>query len=271
MSASLQGITVALPESRELDLFASMLEERGASTWRCPLVSIMDTPDRESVERWLQEVTGNGLDWLILLTGEGLRRLVRVADEMGVHEAFVATLGKARLLTRGPKPGRALREIGLRGDVAADEPTTDGVISTLRRETLSGLRVGVQLYGQPNPKLVDFLSRAGASVLPVAPYVYASAADDARVVELIEALGEGHIDVLAFTSKSQVDRLLKVAEAAGQGEALRAGLGQTRIAAVGPVVAEALQERGLEPALMPERSYFMKPLVREIEARFARR
>jgi len=270
MAPSLHGVTVALPETRELDLFAAMLEERGATTWRCPLVSIVDTPDRGGVERWLREVTDNGLDWLVLLTGEGLRRLLGVADDMGLRERFVVTLETARLLTRGPKPGRALREIGLRSDVAADEPTTDGVIATLRRETLEGLRVGVQLYGQPNPRLVEFLSGAGAAVLTVAPYVYASAADDTRVAELIDALGADRIDVLAFTSKSQVDRLFKVAETADHSAKLLEGLQRTAIAAVGPIVAEALRERGVEPALMPEQSYFMKPLVREIAAKFAR-
>lgn len=270
MSAPLAGITVALPESRELDLFARMLEERGASTWRCPLVSILDTPERGPVDHWLREAAAEGLDWMVLLTGEGLRRLVRFAEELGIREEFIAALASARRVTRGPKPGRALREIGLRGDVAADEPTTDGVISALKREVLGDRRVGVQLYGEPNPRLVGFLEQAGADVRPVAPYVYASAAEDRRVMELIEALTRGEIDVIAFTSKAQVDRLTRLArsnEVTGQ---LGPALKSTVIAAVGPVVADALRDAGYEAELMPEESFFMKPLVREIVARFGR-
>ena len=268
MTLPLDGVTVALPETRELDLFASMLEERGATTWRCPLVSILDTPDRESVDGWLREVSAHGLDWMVLLTGEGLRRLVRFADGLQLREAFVEALGNARRLTRGPKPGRALREIGLRGDVAADEPTTDGVIATLKRHELAGQRVGVQLYGEPNPKLTAFLEDAGARVLPVAPYVYASAADDQRVMDLIDALSRGGIDVIAFTSKAQVDRLMRMARSAGIEARVQRALQSTVTAAVGPVVAEALSAHGFHPELMPRESFFMKPLVREIVARF---
>lgn len=270
MSLPLDGITVALPETRELDLFARMLEERGASTWRCPLVSILDTPDRDPVDRWLRDVATEGLDWMVLLTGEGLRRLARFAEELGYRDDFVTALGRARRITRGPKPGRALREIGLRGDVDADEPTTDGVISALRREDLAGRRVGVQLYGEPNPRLVGFLEEAGADVRPVAPYVYASAAEDQRVMELIEALTRHEIDVVAFTSKAQVDRLTRMGRSADLSSQLDKALRSTVIAAVGPVVADALRDQGFEPELMPQESFFMKPLVREIVARFER-
>jgi len=34
-----------VPETRELEVFAAMLERRGASVVRCPLVAIHDAPD----------------------------------------------------------------------------------------------------------------------------------------------------------------------------------------------------------------------------------
>ena len=41
----LAGRTVAVPETRELEVFAGLLERRGARVLRCPLVSILDAPD----------------------------------------------------------------------------------------------------------------------------------------------------------------------------------------------------------------------------------
>jgi len=46
------------------------------------------------------------------MTGEGLRRLMKVVRRMNVEKDFIAALGNARKLARGPKPGRALREVG---------------------------------------------------------------------------------------------------------------------------------------------------------------
>ena len=37
------------------------------------------------------------------------------------------------------------------------------------------------------------------------------------------------------------------------------------VAAVGPVVAEALRCRGIGPQLMPERSFFLKPLTAALD------
>lgn len=266
MQGPLDGITVALAETRELDLFARMLEERGARTWRCPLVGIEDTPDRESVETWLATVCDHGLDWMVLLTGEGLRRLVGFAERCDRRAAFLERLAAARTLTRGPKPARALRDLELRADISADKPTTEGVVATLEREALADCRVGVQLYGEPNPRLIGYLEQRGAHVLPVAPYVYTDAAEDTRVAALVDGLAGGDVDVIAFTSKTQVERLLACAAAHGQTEAVAAGLQRTTIASVGPVVAETLREHGFSAQLMPEESYFMKPLVREIVA-----
>ena len=52
--------------------------------------------------------------------------------------------------------------------------------------------------------------------------------------------------------------------------ALRAGLGHTAIAAVGPVVAGELQRQGLSVAIMPQETFFMKPLVSAIIAALSR-
>lgn len=264
----LQGRTIALPETRELDVFARLLESRGATTLRCPLVSILDAPNPGPVLEWLRRCVAGELDDLILLTGEGLRRLLGFAERAGLKNDFVHRLAEMRKITRGPKPARVLRDLGLASDLAAAAPTTEGVIAALRPLDLRGRRVGVQLYGtEPNLPLMDFLREAGAAALPVAPYVYASAADDARVIELIRCLDEGGVDVIAFTSGPQVTRLWDVAARSGLEGSLMQGLGRTRVAAVGPLVADALRTKGVTVAMTPNESFFMKPLVNEIVAK----
>ena len=267
LEEKLTGRVIALPETRELDLFADMLERRGAKTLRCPLVSILDAPDAAPIEAWLRRCIADDFDDLILLTGEGLRRLLGFAERAGQRQAFVESLAGLRKITRGPKPARALRDIGLKPDIAASVPTTDGIIHDLGRENLKGRTVGVQLYAtEPNPRLMDFLREAGASPCPVAPYVYADAADDERVRGLIEQLGTGGVDAIAFTSSPQVQRLFEVARVAGQEALLRQGLEKTTVAAVGPLVADALRQSRVRVDLMPSDSFFLKPLVNELAA-----
>ena len=252
-SGSLQGRTVALPETRELDRLAQMVAAEGATTMRCPLVSIRDATDQGPIELWLRALAAGEFDDLIFLTGEGLRRLLAAAERIGLREPVIAALGRARKLTRGPKPARALHEIGLAAELPAAVPTSQGVMEMIAGLDVRGRRVGLQLYGEePNRPLVECLEKAGAVVRTVAPYVYATASDQAAVVALIDAMADGRVDAIAFTSASQVDRLWAVA-AEGKREAeLAAALGKVRVAAIGPIVVEALGARGARIDVVPE-------------------
>jgi uroporphyrinogen-III synthase len=264
MALPLQGRTVALAEGRQLEELAQMLEKEGAIPLRCPMVSILDAPDSPAVLSWLRELAAGRFDYVVLMTGEALRRLLAFAEREGLNEQVVAAFGKTCTLTRGPKPIQALRQVGLAPSKVADTPTTEGVIATLRREDLRGKTVGVTLYGEPNPTLVQFLDQAGAMVRTVLPYVYAPAADADRVAQLIERMAHGEVDIFIFTSSPQVERLYEVAAKRGLQGLLKQGIERTRIAAVGPVVAETLKQKGARVDICPEQGFVMKNLVQQI-------
>jgi uroporphyrinogen-III synthase len=269
---SLKNRFIAVPESRELEVFGALLEKRGAKVLRCPLVSIHDSPNTEVIEAWLRQFVADPGDDIILLTGEGLRRLLGFAERAGgtLKEDFIAALSKVRKITRGPKPGNALRKIGLKTDLLGAAPTTDGVIETLSEENLRGRKISVQLYGSnPNTPLMEFLAKAGAVVSTVAPYIYADDSEDQQVLQLLDVLLAGELDAFTFTSTPQVKRLYQVADRKGLSSYVTDALNGLEVAAVGPVVADSLEELGVKVSLMPESNYFMKPLVRELEKKFS--
>ena len=263
-SEQLAGRRIVVPETRELALLVKMLEDRGAVAIPCPLVAIRDAPDSAPVEAWLRRFIARPCDDLVLLTGEGLRRLTALAERTALRSDFVAALAHARKITRGPKPVRALREIGLDAQLQAPIATSAGVIDALTSADLSGRRIGVQLYpDSDHGLLLGFLAQAGAQIDAVLPYVYASEAEDERVLAIIERMAAGEIDAIAFTSSPQVRRFHQVAIAAGRGEAARAALERVLVAAIGPVVASELTALGMRPDVTPaNETYFMKPLVR---------
>ncbi len=229
------------------------------------MLSILDASDPTPVIAWIQDVIAQRMDYVVLMTGEALRRLLGFAERAGLRDQFVAALAATTTVTRGPKPVRALKEIGLAPTRVADAPTTDGVIDALRLEPLTGKTVGVTLYGAPNPPLEQFLEGAGATARTVLPYVYAAAADADRVADLITRMAMGEVDVLLLTSSPQVDRLMDVAAQRGLEATLRQGREKTCVAAVGPVLAEHLRERGFRVDVCPEQGFVMKNLVQHIK------
>jgi uroporphyrinogen-III synthase len=159
----------------------------------------------------------------------------------------------------------------LKSDLRAETPTTEGLIVTLSALDLRNRSVGVQLYpAAPEARLNGLLKEMGAQPDTVLPYVYASAVEERRVVELIDQMAGGEVDVIAFTSSPQVERLYEVAKVAGREGTLQTALEAIAIAAVGPVVARDLQRRGFKVAITPDRGYFMKPLVTAIVAALSR-
>src|SRR5215469_5980699 len=146
MPGKLDGLSIIVPESRELDLFAGLLEAEGAAAIRCPLVQIADLDDASALDAWIDRLIAGEFDDLILLTGEGLRRIAERADQLRRKPEALEALKRIRTIIRGPKPARALRELGLSPGISAATPTSEGVVDALSGEDLQGRKIGVQLY-----------------------------------------------------------------------------------------------------------------------------
>ncbi|MBY0232239.1 MAG: uroporphyrinogen-III synthase [Gemmataceae bacterium] len=260
----MKGRTVALAEGRQLEDLAALLQAEGAEPLRYPLLSILDAPDPAPALAWIDDLAAGRFALVVLMTGEAVRRLASLAERHGRKDAYLDALRRTPALTRGPKPGQALKELGLPPGRAASAPTTDGVIATLRGEALAGKTVGYTLYAADNPALDGFLREAGAVPAPVLSYVYAPKSDGERVGELIGRLAGGGVDALVITSTPQVERLFEVARERGLEAMLRAGLERVKVASVGPIASEALRGHGVRVDVQPEQGWQMKNLVKQL-------
>ena len=183
MADRLNGYRILILETREEAQFSRLLTEQGADVLQCPMFTIHDAPDPAPVEAWIVRVIEKPLDDMVLMTGEGLRRLMKVVRRIGVEEAFVASLGKARKFARGPKPGKALREIGLEPQMTTEKPTSEGIAEMLSRLDLGGHRLGLQLYpDKDHSVLIGAIKAQGAEVDTVLPYAYDAQAADANIM-----------------------------------------------------------------------------------------
>lgn len=263
MADRLNGYRILILETREEAQFSRLLAEQGAHVLQCPMFTIHDAPDPAPIEAWVKRVIATPPHDLVLLTGEGLRRLMKVVRRLGVEQEFVATLGNVRKFARGPKPGKALREIGLEPQMTTEKPTSEGVAAMLAKLDLKGHRVALQLYpDKDHAGLIGAIEARGATVDAVTPYVYDGQAAGTNIVAAIDAMAEGRIDAIALTNLGQVRRLIEVARACGCEDRLREGLERTPIASVGPAVSNELKAHGLRTDIFPaEDAFFMRPLI----------
>lgn len=268
MADRLNGYRILILETREEAQFSRLLTEQGADVLQCPMFTIHDAPDPAPIEAWIRRFVATPCDDLVLMTGEGLRRLMKVVRRIGLEQEFIAALGKARKFARGPKPGRALREIGLEPQATTEKPTSEGIAEMLSRIDLNGHRLGLQLYpDKDHSVLIGAIRTQGAEVDMVLPYAYDAQAAEANIVTAIDEMAQGRIDAIALTNLGQVRRLVEVARARGCEARLRDGLAQTPIASVGPVVSDELKSHGLRTDISPaDDAYFMRPLISAMAA-----
>jgi uroporphyrinogen-III synthase len=268
MADRLNGYRILILETREEAQFSRLLAEQGADVLQCPMFAIHDSPNPAPIEAWIRRFIEQPCDDLVLMTGEGLRRLMKVVRRLGLEQEFVTTLGHVRKFARGPKPGRALREIGLEPDVTTEKPTSEGIAEMLSRLDIKGHRLGLQLYPEKDHSgLIGAIEAQGAKVDTVQPYVYDAQAAEANIITAIEEMAQGRIDAIALTSSGQVRRLIETARAHGRAAQLRAGLERTPVASVGPVVSDELKLHGLHTDIYPANdAFFMKPLISAMSA-----
>ena len=78
MADRLNGYRILILETREEAQFSRLLAEQGADVLQCPMFTIHDAPDPAPVEAWIGRCIEKPFDDVVLMTGEGLRRLMKV-------------------------------------------------------------------------------------------------------------------------------------------------------------------------------------------------
>jgi uroporphyrinogen-III synthase len=239
----MKGKTVAILESRAGDRVASLIRKYGGTPLLAPALAEIPDVDPERIQSLLRDWESSPPDIFIFQTGVGTRALFGTTDSLGLTPSLLRILDKAKVVVRGPKPTAALGARKVRVDLAADDPfTTHEVVAQLDSSALRGKRVVVQRYGERNRELEATLESEGAQVIEIATYRWALPEDTAPLLKLIDALGRDEVDLVAFTSASQVSNLFEVAHRDGRKAQLEQGLGRTLVASVGPVCSATLRK-----------------------------
>lgn len=259
----LSGFRIAVTADRRSGDLIDAFARRGADVIHAPAVHIAPVERDDVLVADTRAIIAARPEVVVVTTAYGLRRWIDCAEVVGLGEALHATLAAARIVVRGPKARGAVRAAGLEDDAIAADERTSSAITLAIEGGVDRATVAVQLHGHDDVEQLERLRRAGAVVRTVAPYRWVRPTDESRLGRLVTAIGAGEVDVVTFTSAPAVDGLLSAAAELGMDgvvvEALRGGV---TAAAVGPVTAEPLLARGVNP-LVPER-FRMGALIRVV-------
>ena len=261
---ALAGFTVGVTAARRREELGTALERRGARVVYGPAIRLVPLADDTQLLEATKRCLAAPLDYVVATTGIGFRGWMDAAETWGLAEQLIGSLGRSKILARGPKVRGAVRATDLRETWSPEsESSTEVLEHMIANYELDGRRVAVQLHGEPLPELVDTLRDSGADVIEVPVYRWEPPEDEQPLRRLIEATASRSLDCVTFTSAPAAVNFLRTADDLGVGEQLRAALQDAVLCvAVGPVTAAPLVRAGL-PVGQPDR-YRLGALVREV-------
>lgn len=255
---SLQGVTVVGFESRMADTTAELIEKYDGEALSAPSLQEAPLEKHDAVFDFADELFGDRLDIVLFMTGVGTRMLFETLELEFEKAEIVEALSDTVVVARGPKPSRELREYGVPITEKVPEPNTwrealELLTASDATTPLSGKRIAVQEYGEPNADLNEALRDEGAELVRVPIYRWELPDDVEPLKNGIQALIDGRADVALFTSRQQIEHVLQVARDEGLEEEFRRALEDRVVASVGPICSEALRGHDLPVHFEPER------------------
>ncbi len=262
------GTVVLVTADRRSSELGAALGRRGATIRYAPSLSVLPNLDDTALLDATRALLADPPDVVVVTTGIGLRGWIEAADAVGLAEPLTEVLAGARIVARGPKARGAIQAAGLQADWVAESETSAEIAEVLLDEGVRGLKIAVQHHGAGSDGLDEAFEAAGAIVRSLVVYRWGPPRDPAALAASVRATAAGEIDAVVFTSAPGAAAWWEAADAEGvTDEVVRLfTAGEVVVAAVGPVTARPVVERGVTP-LVPDRGR-LGSLVRTLVAHY---
>ena len=274
----LRGFRIGVTSDRRSGDLIAALERRGAEVLHAPTLRIVPAEEDARLVEDTRVVIEARPDTVLATTAFGMRGWFEAADAAGLGTELLTTLERSRILVRGPKARGAVRAAGVDDAGMSAEETTASLVDQVLSEGATGRTIAVQLHGFVDEEQLQRLRDHGARVITVAPYLWTTPSEPARVVRLLDAIAARALDAVTFTSAPAAEALLVAARDRGLFDTVVQAL-RTDVtpASVGPVTAAPLHAVGID-SIHPDRyrlgalvrllcEYLTKNRVRRIETR----
>jgi uroporphyrinogen III methyltransferase/synthase len=243
-------IVVTRARAQTSDLL-ELLEAYGADCLQCPTIGIEELDDYQALDHAIMEL--HTYHWIIFTSVNGVNHFYKRLWEAGKDSR---ALGQAKIAAIGGPTAQALTKQGVRADFVPEEFRAEGLLAGFQ-EDLTGVRILLPRAEEAREILPEELRKRGADVNVTPSYRTVITAEDPDILE--EALRNGQIDAITFTSSSTVKNFLAIFE----GKDVDQLLGGVLIAAIGPITADTAREAGLRVDVVA-REYTIKGLTEAI-------
>ncbi len=255
VTTPLSGWRVGVTADRRSDQQVEVLRRRGAEVVVGSTMRTLDLSDDPRLLEASRALVADPPATLVLQTGMGLTMWLEAMDAAGVGGDLRRTLAGVEVLARGPKATSAARRAELEVAWSAPDELYAQVVEHVASTGGRG-RVALQLDGTDEEALVAPLAATCGEVVVVPVYRWAWPDDVGPAGVLVDAVCDGGLDAVTFTTRQAAVHLVEIAESRGRRDELLSALDGARVVpvSVGPVCTAAMAALGMTGIVEPERA-----------------
>ncbi len=256
-----ESLRVLSLESRRAKEMESLILRHGGVPFIAPSVQERAIDSNSEAVEWAEALFAGRFDLVLFTTGVGLQYLRDAVLTKYSLEELGAGLRSVTVAARGPKPLALLHELGVKPQIRIPEPNTWREMVPIVRDRPER-RISIQEYGRSNVEFIEALRQIGAEVSTISIYRWELPDDIGKLKQAVRKIARREVDVVIFTTSIQLVHLLEIASNLGLADEVETALKRDIvIASVGPIMTQALEERGYVPDIIPEQPK-MAALVR---------
>ncbi|MBS1271504.1 MAG: Uroporphyrinogen-III synthase [Candidatus Marinimicrobia bacterium] len=240
----LDGATILVTRPQpKAEQMADLIRERGGEPVIFPTIAIEPPETWDEVDAAIEPLTE--YDWIIFSSTNGVKHFTDRLSEI----SELSLLNQSGIAAVGSKTAETLGERSVKVDVIPDDYSADALLAYFTEQDIAGKQFLQVTGNKGRTTLAEGLESLGAGVKRLEAYRNVSP-DSEAASELIPLLRAGHVDYLTFTSPSTFDNFYDMlSEMTDTPEVI---IRQCRIAAIGPVTAEAIESVGFSVDVVPE-------------------
>ncbi|MCL5949089.1 MAG: uroporphyrinogen-III synthase [Candidatus Bathyarchaeota archaeon] len=259
----LNGKTVAITRpAGQAEEAGKLITEKGGVPYYIPAIEIKGLSNFAPVKKFITELQKGQVDYVILMSTNGVKYLFEAADTLKQTEQLQERLGKAFVIAVGPRTAEALQERHIRVDLVPTKYSSEGLIESFQGREVKGKRIRIPRTSNATPTLTEKLKEMGADVEEI--YVYESGlpVDEKLKEKFYQDLVSGKIDAVVFGSGLSAKNIFKMLSEKAPMEKLRKVIKEkVTTVAIGPTTAEALREMDVKVDVVPEDYLFENALA----------
>jgi uroporphyrinogen-III synthase len=259
---ALKGRTVAVTRPREqAEDSVKAIKKRGGKAYRLPTIEIRETSDLSATKAFFDALASKKVDYVILMSVNGVRYLLNAAEGLGIRDQLKASLKETVTMAVGPKTANEMEAHGISVDLTPAKYTSEGILQCLKGLDVTGKSIYIPRTSEAPPELAKKLREMGNRVEEV--YVYQShlPSDQGLAEKFVKDLSDGKIDAIVFSSSLGVKNFLEMLrDIVSKDRLLDLITQKCTVVAIGPTTAKTLAEASLKVDVMPEKHVFDEAL-----------